>query len=199
MDSAVVVGNGTSRAGIVLESLRRIGKIYACNAVYREFEPDYLIAVDTKMILEIVQSQYHLKNPVWTNSSQNTKNDRNLNIFNPSLGWSSGPTALHFASSKKYDQIFILGFDYLGIGDSHEFVNNIYTGTENYKQPDQPATYYKNWLRQTETCIKNNSGINYYRVIDDKNSFIPEEFTRLNNLTHINKQDFISKFNLETI
>jgi hypothetical protein len=197
--TAVVVGNGTSRSGIVLKSLKTIGTVYACNAAYREFAPDYLIAVDPKMILEITKSQYHLNNSVWTNPNQTTKNLKNVNIFKPHLGWSSGPTALTFASSKKYDNIFILGFDYLGLGENCEFVNNVYAGTENYKALTAPATYYRNWLKQTETCIKNNFGINYYRVIDEKNDFIPEELNRLSNLIHINKQDFIAKFSLETI
>ena len=199
MDSAVVVGNGTSRSGIILQSLKKIGPVYACNAVYREFKPDYLIAVDSKMLLEITNSGYHLTNTVWTNANQLSKKIKNINVFNPTLGWSSGPTALHFASSKKYQDIFILGFDYLGLGPNNEYVNNVYTNTENYKKSNEPATYYRNWLRQTETCIKSNPGINYYRVIDEQNSFIPEEFLKLNNLKHINKLDFIRKFNLETI
>ena len=52
-DVAFVIGNGISREGIELEALSKIGKVYACNAVYRTFKPDYLVAVDVKMILEI--------------------------------------------------------------------------------------------------------------------------------------------------
>lgn len=199
MASAVVVGNGTSRAGIHLESLKKIGTVYACNAAYREFNPDYLVAVDAKMILEIVESQYHLRHPVWTNINQTTKNLKNVNIFTPTLGWSSGPTALNFASSKKYDDIYIIGFDYLGSGENRDRVNNIYAGTNNYKVVSAPATYYRNWLKQTEICIKNHSGINYYRVVDNENNFIPDELNRLKNLNHIDKSDFVAKFSLKTI
>ena len=52
--TAFVIGNGTSRKPIDLHQLRKNSppnsKIYGCNAVYREFEPDYLVAVDTKMV-----------------------------------------------------------------------------------------------------------------------------------------------------
>mgnify|MGYP000529900531 CR=1 FL=1 len=41
-----VLGNGTSRKSIDLPKLAMCGKIYACNAVYRTFAPDYLVAVD---------------------------------------------------------------------------------------------------------------------------------------------------------
>ena len=50
---AFVLGNGISRKHIPLEPLRAHGKIYGCNALYRDFAPDHLVAVDTKMIIEI--------------------------------------------------------------------------------------------------------------------------------------------------
>ena len=67
MSIAFVLGNGTSRSSIPLNPLRKFGTIYACNAVYREFKPDYLVAVDTKMVNEIVQHRYQLEGQVWTN------------------------------------------------------------------------------------------------------------------------------------
>jgi hypothetical protein len=48
-----VFGNGRSRLNINFNDVKPYGKIYACNAVYREYAPDYLIAVDPKMIVEI--------------------------------------------------------------------------------------------------------------------------------------------------
>ena len=50
--TAFVLGNGTSRSPINVEDLTPIGNTYGCNALYRSFAPDYLIAVDVKMILE---------------------------------------------------------------------------------------------------------------------------------------------------
>lgn len=98
MTTAFVLGNGTSRQGIALESLRDYGKIYACNAVFRDFDPDYLVAVDAKMIFEICGANYQYKRPVWTNENRAFKKFKNLNYFSPPLGWSSGPTALHLAT-----------------------------------------------------------------------------------------------------
>ena len=37
-----------------------------------------------------------------------------FNFFQPSKGWSSGPTALWLASQQQYTTIYILGFDYQG-------------------------------------------------------------------------------------
>ena len=40
------IGNGESRKDFDLETLRPHGKIYGCNALYRDFTPDVIIAVD---------------------------------------------------------------------------------------------------------------------------------------------------------
>lgn len=185
-----MLGNGRTRSDIDISKLKSIGKVYACNAIYRETSVDYLVAVDTKMIVEITNSGYHLQNSVWTNPNKLTKNIPGLNFFNPSLGWSSGPTALHLASTHSYDEIFILGFDYVGIGPNQDFVNNIYAGTKNYKNVNDNATYYGNWLKQTVKCINQNTKTKYFRVVEE-NSFIPRELSELQNLFHIFKKDFL--------
>jgi hypothetical protein len=193
LTTAFVLGNGVSRSGIDLNKLRNYGKIYGCNALYREFSPDHLIAVDSKMIVEITEANYHFNNIVWTNPNPTTKKIPNINLFNPSLGWSSGPTALHLASLHNYDEIYILGFDYVGLGDSGESVNNLYANTKNYKKSNERATYYGNWLRQTATCINQNQNIKYYRIVET-NNFLPKELTELQNLFHMEKVKFTEIF-----
>lgn len=163
MSKAFVIGNGTSRQDFDLQRLVGKGKIYACNAVYRTFAPDYLIAVDPKMIHEIVGNNYHLDGQVWTNFNKAYEKYSGLFYFNPNKGWSSGPTALWKAASDWYQDIYILGFDYQGLFDGKR-VNNIYADTPNYKKSVEPATYYGNWLRQTESVIKERSDITFYRV-----------------------------------
>ena len=73
MNTAFVLGNGTSRQHFDLEKMRGKGIIYACNAVYRNFEPDVLIAVDPKMVHEIVADGYHHNHVVWTNYNNGYK------------------------------------------------------------------------------------------------------------------------------
>lgn len=188
---AFVLGNGTSRQSINLDQLKTYGTVYGCNALYREFEPDYLIAVDTKMILEINKSGYQHSHEVWTNPNRAYDKMNGFNFFNPSKGWSSGPTALHLASTHNNDVIYILGFDYQGI---NEKVNNIYADTPNYKKSRDKATFFGNWLKQTViTCQKFNKK-RYIRVLGD-NAFIPKEFQNIDNLTHISVEEFKKTFN----
>ena len=57
----IVLGNGPSRRGLNLPKLRENAAIYGCNALYRDFKPDFLFANDTNMIVEILQSGYRGK------------------------------------------------------------------------------------------------------------------------------------------
>ena len=189
---AFVVGNGTSRSTVDLAHLKLNGKMYGCNALYREFDPDYLIAVDVKMIIEINKSGYQLKTPVWTNSNKAYHKFVGFNYFQPSKGWSSGPTALWMASEHDNDEIYILGFDYQGLGDT---VNNIYADSPNYKRSTDKATYFGNWLKQTVITVKENPNIQYVRVIE-KEGFIPPDLVNIDNIKHITVDDFKNRHGL---
>ena len=190
---AFIVGNGTSRSNIDLNILKKYGKIYGCNALYRDFDPDFLIAVDTKMVIEINKAKYQHKCSVWTNPNKAYNAMTGFNFFNPSKGWSSGPTALWKASGDGFEEIYILGFDYQGVGDNKEKVNNVYTGTFNYKKSHERATYFGNWLKQTNITIQKNPKIRYIRVLEEK-GFIPKELSKLPNLRHISVEDFKKSF-----
>lgn len=57
-DPVFLIGNGKSRSHFDLERLRGVGTIIGCNALYRDFTPDILIAIDSKMINEIRAAKY---------------------------------------------------------------------------------------------------------------------------------------------
>lgn len=187
-----VLGNGKSRLAIDAKNLLNLGFVYGCNAVYREFDPHYLVAVDVKMVNEIVESGYHTIHEVWTNPNKGITSNNHLNFFHPHRGWSSGPTALWLSAMKGNTEIYILGFDYVGIQGK---VNNVYADTKNYKSSKESATFYGNWLNQTERVIKEFKHINFYRVIEPL-GFIPEKLKFLSNLTHISYEKFANKFSL---
>jgi len=62
MNRVFVICNGESRQRMNLEDLRQYGKIYGCNALYRDFTPDALVAVDDRIVHKIYWSGYPLKN-----------------------------------------------------------------------------------------------------------------------------------------
>lgn len=188
---AFVLGNGRSRLVVDPISLLSLGTVYGCNAQYREFEPHHLIAVDVKMVNEIIASGYHHSHKVWTNPNKGVTSKHNINFFNPHKGWSSGPTALWLASTQNHKEIYILGFDYQGIDGK---LNNVYADTFNYKKSTDTATFHGNWLNQTEKVIKEFKNINYYRVIEP-GAFMPDKLgPQLQNLRHISYEEFKNRF-----
>jgi hypothetical protein len=159
--------------------------------MYREFSPHYLIAVDVKMVNEIIASGYHKRHSVWTNPNSGLASKSNINLFSPHKGWSSGPTALWFAASKGYKEIYIFGFDYKGIEGKF---NNVYADTYNYKRSTDSATFHGNWLSQTEKVIKEFKNTKFYRVIEN-GAFIPDQLgPDLNNLRHLSYKEFGEKY-----
>jgi hypothetical protein len=189
-NAAFVLGNGTSRLKLKLNSLTSVATVYACNAVYREFEPNYLIAVDVKMVNEIVESKYHLTHEVWTNPNKGLSTKEHIRFFSPHKGWSSGPTALWLACQHGHKNIYIFGFDYHGLNGKF---NNVYADSANYKKSSDTATFFGNWLNQTEKTIRENTKINFYRVIEPA-AFIPDSLSRLTNLRHITYEEFSKKY-----
>jgi len=181
-----VLGNGLSRNRLNHTALKSHGTIYGCNAIYREFDPDFLICVDVKMINEVIAAGYHRTHSVWTNPNKGVATKKSVNFFHPHKGWSSGPTALSMAADRGHKQIYIFGFDYEGVKGKF---NNVYADTYNYKKSTDTATYHGNWLSQTEKTIRENKHIQYYRVIP-QSGFIPDRLHGIKNLQHLTYEDF---------
>ena len=201
---AFVLGNGESRKGIRIADMKQHGTVFACNAVYRTEQPDFLVAVDPKMILEIAESDYAKDHEVWSNfNGQYNKNKKvldHIKWFRPSLGWSSGPTALRMACERGYKEIYVLGFDYKGHTDAQKDnrnkFNNVFKDTRNYKKSKEEATFYGNWMNQTKRILNDFQDVKFHRVIP-KGWFQPKDLDWKNNLTTLTTEDFLHKFQLE--
>jgi hypothetical protein len=201
---AFVLGNGESRKGIKIADMKQHGTVFACNAVYRTEQPDFLVAVDPKMILEIAETDYPKTHEVWSNfNGQYNKNKKvldHIKWFRPSLGWSSGPTALRMACERGYKEIYVLGFDYKGHTDAQKNnrnkFNNVFKDTRNYKKSKDEATFYGNWMNQTKRILNDFQDVKFHRVIP-KGWFQPKDLDWKNNLNTLTIQEFLDKFALE--
>jgi hypothetical protein len=195
MSFSFVLGNGRSRLEINLDRLKELGTVYGCNAIYRDSMPDYLIAVDTKMIVELMDNGIQNRTEVWTNPHKQYSSYTGLNYFKPARGWSSGPTAVVLASQHAIengnDTIYILGFDYRGI--DNKYFNNVYADTKNYKKSTDTATYYGNWQRQTENILKEFPQIKYVRVVGDNDMSL--DWSNYKNYEKIDYSEFKKRIN----
>jgi hypothetical protein len=189
--TAFIIGNGVSRKSIDLSTLN--GTIIGCNALYREFTPDILVAVDKRMVIEIRKSGYQLHHEVWCTwyEEYDTRNFKGFNYIRDGKYWSSGPTAQHLACTLGHKEVVLLGFDLVGVNG---LINNMYANTFNYKQATDPERGHTNtWLPQHVKCAKDFPDVKFVRVVGD-DAYIPEEFIGL--YEHITTKNFLDKYNV---
>jgi hypothetical protein len=187
MSIAFVCGNGVSRKDIDLSKLKLHGSIYGCNAMYREFAPDCLIATDRAISEQIQKSGYSKTHRFYTR--------RPLAGFGAVMlpkkyyGNSSGPNAIALAALDGHETIYLLGFD-MGPTVNAKF-NNVYAGSEFYKPIDAAPTYTGNWIRQISAIALDFPTAKFIRVLGSTTAKIAD-FSKLKNFQHIAISEFCS-------
>ncbi len=190
MTTAFVLGNGVSRKDIDLNSLQSHGKIYGCNALYRDFTPDVLVATDRPIATHIQQSGYSANNIFYTRRPLPELGARV--VPKPYFGFSSGPIAVSLAALDQHSVIYMLGFD---MGPSvTKTINNVYAGSDFYKPITAPPTFTGNWLKQLVTIIKDHKLTQFVRVTGPTTARVAELET-LNNLQHLDLNMFLDRIN----
>ena len=198
-----VIANGTSRLQFDLKKLRGIGETYGCNALYRDFAPDYIGCIDSPIFEEMV------KKGAWLFSKMIAKHkyegalkmfpkarDR-IQSFKDALGedrhFDTGQTMLDYAArnTKGPDKIFMLGFDLSNYIDSKKptsnLLNNIYKGTNSYAPNDASEKFSGKWIKQMSTVFKENKIIQFYRVGGE---VWPEEWRHIDNIRQMDYEEF---------
>lgn len=190
MNTAIVIGNGISRQDVNLDRLKKLGKTYGCNALYREFTPDVLVATDRPISAEIQNSGYAQQNIFYTRRPlEGLGAHRVLECY---YGYSSGPNATALAAHHGARRVYLLGFD-MGPTLSNQF-NNIYAGTEFYKPASAQPTYTGNWIKQLITIMKDYSTVEFVRLYGQTTAKITE-FDTLSNLQHQELSTLIDRIN----
>jgi hypothetical protein len=189
MTVAIVLGNGRSRQSIDPNVLKTQGRVYACNAIYREFTPDVLIATDLPIATAIQESGYALKHEFWTRKP--TAGSGAQRLTKEYHGFSSGPNAVGRACLDGCTRIFLLGFD---LGTTNGQFNNVYADTDFYKKSTAPPTYSGNWVRQIAQICKEYNTREFIRVIGPESAVIPtlEAIPNLKNMAILDFKDRIN-------
>lgn len=172
--NAYVIGNGKSRIGFDLEKLP--ADTYGCNALYRDYSPNFLIAVDRHMYKEIVESKYGESNIVYTNHNCMSKFGGTSHLIpsNPHRG--AGPTATHIAIHDGHTKLFLLGFDCAE--DNAD--NNVYVDTINYNNKTT-VVHVTVWGKQIYNIMIANPGVQFIFVEGTQ----PTEIKKLTNYQQI--------------
>ena len=123
--NAYIIGNGPSRKDFNLNLLKDSGQTYGCNALYRDFMPDYIFSVDTKITTEMCENQVGMKTihyaPALEVNRKYSKGMLHLIPNNPH--WISGNAAFWTAAVHGHKNIFLIGFDFREYGEGK--LNNI--------------------------------------------------------------------------
>jgi hypothetical protein len=131
--NAYIIGNGPSRAGFDLNKLKATGQTYGCNAIYRDFMPDFIFSVDTKITTEMCE------------------NEGMLHLIPNNPHWISGNVAFWTACVHGHKNLYLLGFDFREYGRNQN--NNIYQDSENYGERHSD-TVFDGWLKQFRDHLK---------------------------------------------
>ena len=190
MTTAFVIGNGISRQSVNLEQLKPLGKIYGCNALYRDFTPDVLISTDRPISAQIQQSGYPTKNKFYTRKPLDGLGA--LKVPKEYYGFSSGPLATGIAAIDQHRIIYMIGFD-MGPTLEKKF-NNVYASTEFYRTADATPVFTGNWIKQILTITKDFPKTQFVRV-QGKTTATIAEFDMVKNLTHLPLNTFVDRIN----
>lgn len=188
---AFVLGNGVTRLQVDCESLLDYGHVYGCNRIYSEFAPTVLVSTDKEMAHEIQMSGYSSNHIHYTR--KNHKIDKSGTRILPNLyhDMSSGPACLGLASISNASYLFMIGMDLKGVNNK---INNIYAGTENYKDKNSPPTPYINWVNQINTIMKNHQDKRFMHV-NPIDGFTDESFFNNTNFEIVSLDDFTQVIN----
>jgi len=186
MSIATVIGNGRSRLKYNLHDIQKMSTTYGCNALYRDFIPDYLISMDIHMVTEILNARVHHRCKFYTQHMNDIDllagNGEPINFVKTYTATpDSGNAAVELASNHGYDVIYILGFDY-----NNGLHNNVYAGSPNYnsKTYSTPIIQDEKWRSRLHNIVKQYPHIQYYRITDETYD------GNLTNYNHISIENF---------
>lgn len=204
---AVVIGNGVSRKDFDLRlfldhrDVAAWGEVgawkpainpkkfntYGCNAIYRNYRPDFVIAVGEDMIQEMANSNYCDDNPVYSNAWALPLYPGKFNYIPQDPGYNAGAIAAYLAAFDGHKKVFMLGFDGIdSIGDNY----NIYAGTPGY--PGNHVIISENfWVNSLNEIMQLYSDVEFVRVTPTANFRTPEPWKYLSNFRTVDFRQFV--------
>jgi len=198
---AVVLGNGPSRLEFDIRYLKNSSGLlgadtvqtYGCNALYRDFIPDFLVVRGHQNIIrELANSDYVKENIVYASAINllDYPNKFYLIPYDPCTD--AGTTALYLAAFDGHKKIFMLGFDNQ---DTEGFNYNVYANTNGYDDK-HTVVLDKNWIDDKKSIFDAFNDVEFIRVTQQGSGPIPEAWKYSNNFRQISHREFVLEANL---
>jgi len=185
-----VIGNGQSREGFALNQISNF--TIGCNAIHRDFVCDEFVAVDRRMVDEILRNDAAKSKIIYTRDDWIDHYARHkrvhslpkipftgINKHDQAFHWNSGPYAVLIAALKNSSEIELLGFD---LWSKTSFVNNVYKGTPNYAGAHDRRVAPDFWIFQLKNIFEHFNTITFIQC-QPENWRIPEHWKGIKNLT----------------
>jgi hypothetical protein len=183
---ALIIGNGKSRLQFDLNQLQNLFTTYGCNALYRDFIPDFLISHDMGIADEIIENRVHYKTNFYTQHGtkmdiRHSKGEPIHFVVQDKWIGDSGTGALRLACNNGHKNIYMIGFDYQ---TQNKYIDNVYAGTRHY-QPgpinNGGEFMLRQWEQRLRYCCDTHKSINIIRVqgVDYKPVCKAENFTNI--------------------
>lgn len=198
---AAVIGNGPSRLEFDLSVLNNpaglLGKdtlqTYGCNALYRNYSPDFLVAVGSDDIIkEISNSTYIKSNIVYTNSTHLLEYPNKFYLIPHDPYSDAGTEALYIAAFDGHKTIYMLGFDGQ---DTEGFNYNVYADTIGYDPLRSTVPEFK-WVADRVMVFNTYNDVDFVKVSPRGTDRFPDEWKYCNNVRHISFREFVLEANL---
>ena len=197
---AVVIGNGPNRLGFDLNNLKKpsglLGRdtvqTYGCNALYRDFAPDFLIARGSEIVNEIASSGYTQDNIVYTDNIHLLEHPSKFYLVPYDPYADAGTTAAYIAAFDEHKKIYLLGFD----GHSTETTNwNVYADTRGYDSTDLSIDDTK-WIDNRKSLFDAYDDVDWVWVTPHGRNLLPETLKYCSNLRQISFRDLVLECDL---
>ena len=160
---------------------------YGCNALYRNFQPDFLIATGDTFLEEIAASDYCENNVVYANKYALPKYQNKFHYIPQDPSYNSGAIAAYLAAFDGHKKIFLLGFD--GI-DTDNNIYNVYAGTKCYPSNGDTVTE-DYWVQSLNHVMLTYSDVEFVRVAPASSYRTPELWKYRINFRTISFHQFV--------
>ena len=187
---AFIIGNGESRSKFNLAKLFKHGLVYGCNAIYRDYRPDFLITVDPIIAKEIGKTEYINLWKVYTPYSDIASTHKNFVSFKTKTRQCAGVTASLLAINHGCTEIYLLGHD---LGSPNGLINNVYKNSSCYKQAWQDDDSFDVYVSDYYDLFATQTKIDFIRVMG-KQSYPVKQFRNYTNYKETKLETFEKNF-----
>ena len=193
---AIAIGNGESRSTFDLQHIANhkagLGgadrlQSYGCNALYRDFAPDFLIVVGEEIAKEVALSDYPSTNLVYAHGEHVIEYPGKFYLIPQNISYDAGAIAAYMACFDGHKKVFLMGYDGY---EKVSAVNNIYKDTNGYPVTgtEQNQAF---WTKSLKVVMTTYDDVEFIRVMPMSSYWCPPDWESLPNFRQIGFRDFV--------